>query len=96
MSYDKTIQRKDIPDLLVLALAQLWHMNHEIGAYQALIERGFPRKVVEAKIYQLVYRDWLEYGVSIGYVWPTEEGREVLRQSNLNELSAPAKPRPTA
>jgi hypothetical protein len=76
---DKTLQLKDIPDELVLLLAQTWHQNYNIGVHDALIALGFPDKLAYRKIEHLCSRGMLEYGCTPRYAWLTEKGEEYLK-----------------
>ena len=79
MSYTTTMHRRDITDAQVFrsfAKAEEWELGHPI---KDLEEQGVPYKVALRKVEQMVNRGLFDYGVSINYVWLTEQGAELMR-----------------
>ncbi|HWB34564.1 MAG TPA: hypothetical protein VHA75_00920, partial [Rugosimonospora sp.] len=65
------VKRSDIPDALVIELAQRWQDGDRTGVVAALVAEGIPPKLALAKVEHLCDRGLLEYGVSPNYAWPT-------------------------
>lgn len=79
------MQVKDVTDAQVLLLCP---PDGVACVLSNLITQGVPEKVALRKIEQLVDRAWLEYGVSINYVWLTPLGkteRQALRRNRHGE-----------
>ncbi|RSN65349.1 hypothetical protein DMH01_02875 [Amycolatopsis sp. WAC 04182] len=49
-----------------------------------LIHDGFPPKVALAKLYRMADQDYIEYGSSPAFAWPTEKGRAFLAAEAAN------------
>lgn len=64
------MQRKDIDDTHVLALAARWQAEGGPGVIAALVAEGVPAKLALAKVEHLSERGLLDYGVSPYYAWP--------------------------
>lgn len=66
-------KRADVPDELVLKLAQAWRDGPDApGVVRGLIAVGVPAKLARAKVEHLIDRRLLECGVSADYAWPVE------------------------
>ena len=70
---------KDIPDAIALAACDCVAGGKE-PPYSQLMARGFPEKVVYAKLAKLERRGFIEYGVSLRTGWLTDAGRAALQR----------------
>jgi hypothetical protein len=65
------MKRSDITDEEVLEMMPKAYISTPL--LQLLVAKGYPEKVVEAKIYHMVDRGLIDYGVGINHVWRTEQ-----------------------
>lgn len=67
------MQRSDIDDQHVIDLAQKWYdrPNKNPGVVAALIGEGVPYDLAMEKVEDLSDRDYLDYGGSAYFAWPT-------------------------
>lgn len=74
------MKRSEITDRGALEACWGYGKPSGSGGLTVLMQAGYPQKVAEAKLEQLVERGWLEYGVSIAFPWRTPKGEvEVAR-----------------
>jgi hypothetical protein len=72
------VKRSDITDREALEACWGYGKPSGSGGLTVLMQAGYPQKVAERKLEQLVDRGWLDYGVSIGFPWRTPEGEAEL------------------
>jgi hypothetical protein len=72
------VKRSDISDREALEACWGFGEPSRPGGLSVLVGRGYPQKVAEAKLEQLVDRGWLDYGVSVGCPWRTPVGEASL------------------
>lgn len=64
------MKRSDITDEEVMEMLTKAYVATPV--LDILLEKGYPYKVAEAKIYHMVDRGLIDYGVGINHVWRPE------------------------
>jgi hypothetical protein len=76
----KNWQRKDLKtDAVIKVIDTCWQTSPPLGALRVLTIMGIPEKVAIRKLEQLEDLGYIEYGVSIGYCWLTDNGKAQLQ-----------------
>ena len=63
------MKRSDITLDEVLAACDAFHSGTGPAPGTVLVDKGYPPKVVWARMQQLVDQGWLDYGVSLNTAW---------------------------
>jgi hypothetical protein len=83
MSYVKTIQRKHISTLEILALIEAaWQLGINRRQMLEVAYAHVPWRVLHAKLNQIDDLQFIDWGVSMYQAWLTDKGRAYLEAAN--------------
>lgn len=89
----RTVQAKDLPDDLVLAMVQLRiKVVRSEGYAEPMVEllaraAKIPTKLAYYKLSRLAQRGLIDCGTSVNNCWPTRAGLDVLKLTDVADLS---------